>query len=121
MGSTGDYIDMVNPADFRYTGTIKSDSVTITNGIKGDTSAATHYSNVVAKKLTPPRIAGDKEEGFQTVGVEANSWVIRAEDRTITTKMYYLVGTEKHHIIRIRNFKGSPTLLVLDTEKRDNE
>ncbi|MGH1436562.1 MAG: phage head completion protein [Lewinella sp.] len=112
--------DDINPSEFRYSGTVESPSITTTNGIPGDPTWPTHEASVRLAKLNPRR-GGDATEGGQTVAVAYDSWLIRAEDRAYTTDMRVVINSINYYIKDIRNYKGSPLFLVLDTEQRDNE
>ena len=110
----------INPADFRYSGTIQSETQTSTDGIKNDPSWANVETNVRSKKL-PPLKSTETKEGKQPIHVQRFSWLIHAHSRAFTAQMRYVVNSQNHYITDIRNYKGLEEYLVLDTELRDNE
>ena len=117
------FTDNINPADFRVTGTVQSQTVTVTNGIKSAPTWGTVEANVRTMELPPLRTMKGNEsmEGMQPVFSRKRSFLYRKHARAFTPKMRYLVGSEAYYITDIRTYMGKPHLMVMDCEERDND
>ena len=115
-------LSTINPSELDRIGTIRTGSGTYANGREPLTYTDT-YTNVRSKKLAPLRSQGGEAiESNQEVFIEGNSWLIRKENRVIVPmNMVYVVDGKIHHIVNVRDYQGSRTMIVLDTEYRDNE
>lgn len=104
----------------RVIGNVQSVTQSVTNGVVASPSWANVETNVRSKELTPLR-NNEVNESNQIVHVKRRSFLYRAEDRTFTTKMRYVVNSQNYYITDIRNYMGRPHLKVMDCELRDNE
>lgn len=116
------FTDDINPADMRVIGNVQSVTQAVTNGVVAAPSWANVETNVRSKELTPLRYKDSEgNESNQIVHIRRRSFLYRAEDRTFTTKMRYVVNSQNYYITDIRNYMGRPHLKVMDCELRDNE
>lgn len=78
------------------------------------------YTGVKSREL-PPLRGSESLEDNQMVSEQKRSWLIMKSGRAITPNMKYVVDSVNHHIVGVRNYKGSRNMLVLDTIEKDNE
>lgn len=111
----------INPADMKYSGTIEEPAaITVVNGQK-DFSWSAKYTGVKAMRLAPIKARGvEEEDERQPKSRNLDSWVIWSLSGLDAT-MRFLVDGEYYYIESIRPYKGSRSIVIIDTVKKDSD
>ncbi len=81
-------------------------------------TSSTRYSQIPAALLKSS--GTEKEEEFQTVGLQKKSYLIRKLDRTFDNTMEIKEGSDVYQIISVDPFGSDRAHLVVNCVKRDN-
>ena len=78
------------------------------------------YTGVKSKRLNPLR-GSEQIDNQQTTNQQKDSWLINKSGRTITPNMRYVVNGINYYIESVRDYRGSRSMIVLDTITKDND